>query len=147
MSADISTDTYVYPVLNYCFKVSIENNIVSFAKVSGLNMGVETQIVSEGGYNDLLHIMEASAKLPRSLRLEGGMYKSKNAILNRLRPGMRLEQGIVITVLGIDGEKEEVYTADGAFVTKWELSELNAENGQVLINTFEVAYTSLKRIS
>ena len=35
------------------------------------------------------------------------------------------------------------YAVDNAFVSKWEISDIDALSGQVLIDTFEVAYTDL----
>lgn len=137
---------YKQPMLNYRFRVLIEKHVVSFMKVSGLNRSVETEMVPEGGYSSMAHIMEIPAKSPKTLRLEGGIYKEKDALLNRLLPGMYLEQGVVVTVLGLDGTEEAVYVAENTFVTKWELSELNAESGQVLVNSFEIAYTNIKRM-
>lgn len=137
--------TYIHPMLNYRFRVSIENHLVPFMKVSGFNRSVEMEMVPEGGYSGMVHMMESPSKSPGTLRLEGGIYNGKDAILNQLLPGMYLEQGVVVTVLGLDSSIQAVYVAEDAFVSKWEISELNAENGQVLVNTFEIAYSKIKR--
>lgn len=142
----MSRNRYKQPILNYRFRVFIGKHSLSFMKVSGLNRSVETEVVSEGGYGSMMHIMESPSKSPKILRLESGVYRGKDAILNRLCPGMYLPEGVLVSVLGLDGEKKVVYAAENAFVTKWEISELNAENGQVLVSTFEIAYSNLKRV-
>ncbi|MDE5863264.1 MAG: phage tail protein [Lachnospiraceae bacterium] len=129
--------------LNYRFKVLIDNQPVSFAKVTGLNMNVETEMISEGGHNGTGYILEVPAKSSNVMRLERGIYKKDTSILAKLRPGMYLNQGVVVMVLGPGGEIQIKYSAERAVVTKWEVSELNAENGQVLVSTFEIAYTRL----
>lgn len=133
-------------MLNYRFKVLIDNQVASFSKISGLTMDVETEMIAEGGHNASGYIVEVPAKASKTLRLEGGIYKNSNSLLERLRPGMRLKQGLVIMVLGAYGNVQIKYSAERAYVTKWEVSELNAESGQVLIHTFEIAYTQLKII-
>ncbi len=133
-------------MLNYRFKVLIDNQVASFSKISGLTMDVETEMIAEGGHNASGYIVEVPAKASKTLRLEGGIYKNSNSLLERLRPGMRLKQGLVIMVLGTYGNVQIKYSAERAYVTKWEVSELNAESGQVLIHTFEIAYTQLKII-
>lgn len=133
-------------MLNYRFKVLIDNQVASFSKVSGLTMDVETEMIAEGGHNGSGYIVEVPAKASKTLRLEGGIYTNSNSLLERLRPGMYLKQGLVIMVLGAYGTVQTKYSAERAYVTKWEVSELNAENGQVLIHTFEIAYTQLKII-
>lgn len=133
-------------MLNYRFKVLIDNQVASFSKISGLTMDVETEMIAEGGHNASGYIVEVPAKAPKTLRLEGGIYKNSNSLLECLRPGMRLKQGLVIMVLGAYGNVQIKYSAERAYVTKWEVSELNAESGQVLIHTFEIAYTQLKII-
>ncbi len=133
-------------MLNYRFKVLIDNQVASFSKISGLTMDVETEMIAEGGHNASGYIVEVPAKASKTLRLEGGIYKNSNSLLERLRPGMRLKQGLVIMVLGAYGNVQIKYSAERAYVTKWEVSELNAESGKVLIHTFEIAYTQLKII-
>lgn len=133
-------------ILNYRFKVLIDNQVASFAKISGLHMDVETEVISEGGHNGSGYIVEVPAKGSKTLRMEGGVYKNSSSLLEKLRPGMYLRQGVVIMVLGKNGTIQIKYSAERAYVTKWEVSELNAENGQVLIHTFEIAYTQLKII-
>lgn len=129
---------------NYRFRVWIDNHKVSFSKVSGLSMSVETEMISEGGYNEYAHIVEAPAKSSKILRLERGVYTDNNSILRKLRPGMYLKQGVVIAVIGGNGKTVIKYAAENAFVTKWEIADLDAQNGQMLIDTFEIAYTELK---
>lgn len=127
-------------VTNYRFRVWIENREVSFSKISGLNMEVKTRMMSKGG---TAQITAVPAKNPPMLKLQRGAYKDGTSLLDKLRPGMYLEQGIIIAVLGRTGEIVMEYAIDNAFVSRWEISDIDALSGQVLIDTFEVAYTDL----
>lgn len=127
-------------VTNYQFQVWIENEKVSFSKISGLNMEVKTKVESKRGDGRLI---TAPANAPRKLRLQRGAYKDEKSLLNKLCPGMYLEQGIIIAVLGQTGEIVMIYAIDNAIVSKWEISEIDALRGQILVDTFEVTYTKL----
>lgn len=131
-------------ILNYRFKVLINNKVVSFAKVSGLNMDIETEVLAEGGHNGSGYIIAAPAKASKTLRLQRGVLTNDNSVLKKMQPGIYLNQGIVIMMLDMKGQTQIKYVAERALVTKWEVSELDAQSGQVLIDTFEVAYTQLK---
>ena len=131
-------------LMNYRFKVLLDNNTVSFSKVSGLNMEVETEMIVAGGQNHFGHIMETPVKRPHTLRMESGIYSAgRNQTLRKLRPGMYLQQGIVVMVCAAAGSVQLTYCAEQAYVTKWELSELSASSGSVLVNVFEAVYTKL----
>lgn len=133
-------------VQNYRFKVLINNNAAEFAKISGLGMDVETEMIAEGGYNGYGHAAVTPTKNNKTLRLERGVYSGENNVLGKLRPGMYLPQGIVVMVLGRNGDIVKKYAAEQVMVTKWELGELDASGGQVLIQTFEVTYAELKNL-
>lgn len=132
-------------LMNCRFRVLMDNTVVAFSKVSGLNSEIETEMIPEGGCNGSGHILESPSKSPGKLRMEGGIYSAgEDKLLKNLRPGMYLQQGIVVMVLGRDGSVKKQYCAEQAYVTRWELSELSGEHGGVLVNTFEAVYTQMK---
>lgn len=137
-------DAHKKLVLNYRFKVLIDNNTVSFARVSGLGMDREMEMLSEGGHSQGGYLTAGIQKNPRTLRLEGGVYSGDTSVLRKLRPGIWLRQGIVVMVLGKNGQTDVKYATGQAFVTKWEMADLDAEQGKMLVQTFEIAYTQLK---
>ncbi|MCM1180668.1 MAG: phage tail protein [Clostridium sp.] len=137
-------DVHSQLVSNYRFKVLIDNHVISFAKVSGLHMELETEMLSEGGHNGSGYIMAVPTKGAKTLRLQGGVLNCANSLMNKMSPGIYLRQGIVVMMLDMYGNTEIKYVAEQALVTKWEVSEIDAQNGQVLIHTFEIAYTQMK---
>ncbi len=131
--------------MNYRFRVLVDNAVVAFSRVSGLNAEVETEFIPGGGCCCSGHILESPSKSPGKLRMEGGLASAgAGKMLKNLRPGMYLKQGIVVMVLGRDGKMKLQYCAEQAYVTRWELSELNGESGGVLVNTFEAVYMTIK---
>ncbi|MDE6433950.1 MAG: phage tail protein [Lachnospiraceae bacterium] len=131
-------------VSNYRFKVLIDNHVMSFAKVSGLYMDLETEMLSEGGHNGSGYIAAVPTKGVKTLRLQSGVLNNANSIMDKMSPGIYLRQGLVVMMLDMHGNTEIKYVAERALVTKWEISEMDAQNGQVLIHTFEIAYTQMK---
>ncbi len=131
-------------VLNYRFKVLIDNNEISFAKVSGLGLDRETEVLFEGGHSQSGYIAASSQKSSRTLRLESGVYSDGSGVLSRLKPGISLPQGVVIMVLGKNGRIDVKYATGQALVTKWEVADMDAGQGKMLVDTFEIAYSQLK---
>ena len=136
-------DLHEQLVLNYRFKVLIENKVVSFTKVSGLGMDCEAEIFQEGGNGLGGEIAMAAKKSVKTLRMEGGVYSGNQSLLKTLKPGICLSSGIVIMVMGPKGQADIQFGTGKAFVTKWEVSDLDAEQGRTLVNTFEIAYMEL----
>ncbi len=128
-------------VLNYRFRVLIDNIVVAFSKISGLGMSRETEILSDGGNSLGGHMSPVVSKGPGTLRLERGVISKDTGITGKLRPGIYLSNGIVILVKGNKNKTLIKYGTGPAYVTKWEISDLDAEQGGVLVNTFEIAYT------
>ena len=134
-------------VLNYRFQVLIENESLSFARISGMGMEREVEILAEGGHGGGGKLQTTVSKHPRTLHMESGVCSQDNSKLKNIRPGFLLPQGIVIIVLGGDGKPGVKYATGQAVVTKWEVSDLDAEQGKILIDTFEIAYTNFRLIT
>lgn len=130
-------------VVNYRFKVLIDNYDVSFAKVTGIGMDAQMENIAEGGRNAGNYITSTVLNNAKTMHLETGVCKNSGNVLSRLRPGMMLNQGIVIMVMGYGGNIDVKYATDAALVTKWEVAALDAKQGEILIDTFEVAYSRL----
>ncbi len=135
--------THEQLVLNYRFKVLIDNKVLSFMKVSGLGMDYETETMAEGGSALGGRIAAAARKSARTLRMEGGVYGGGQSLLKTMKPGICLSSGIVIMVMNAKGKIDIKFGTGEAFVTKWEVSDLDAEQGRVLVNTFEITYMEL----
>lgn len=134
-------------VLNYRFQVLIENKSLSFARISGMGMDREAEILPEGGHSQGGYLRTAAPKQHKTLRMESGICSRESSDLKNLRPGIFLPQGIIIIVKGRDGNPAVKYATEQAFVTKWDVSDLDAEQGKILVDTFEIAYTQFSLLS
>lgn len=134
-------------VLNYRFQVLVENKSLSFARISGMGMEREAEILAAGGHSQGGNLRTAVPNRPRTLRMESGICSQQCSDLKNLRPGVFLPQGIVILVMDRDGNPAVKYATEQAFVTKWDVSDLDAEQGKILIDTFEIAYTKFSLLT
>lgn len=131
-------------IKNNRFLVFIGLKKLSFAKVSGLESEFSKEIYAEGG-NSELHIMKVPGTSLKTIRFERGV-QSKDIIIEMLKPGTYIS-GIQIIVLKENKKMYCEYYIDKAVVTKWEVSQMDAMDGNVLIETFEIEHTGIKKIT
>lgn len=134
-------------VFNYRFQVLIENESLSFTRISGMGMERRVKILTEGGHSQGGSLDTIASKHPRTLRMESGVYGQDSSKLKNLRPGIILPYGIIIIILGGDGKPSVKYATGQAVVTKWKVSDLDAEQGKILVDTFEIAYNDFSIVN
>ncbi len=126
------------------FLVTIDNVIVSFAKISNMEKSMEYEVLSEGGNNLSPRLLPLPQKQVKTLRMERGIQE--NIIpLFRFGPGTVIKTGIGIAVLDAGNRLIARYKVEGTTVVKWEMGALDAQSNGVLLETFEVTYTNIKR--
>jgi len=131
-------------VKNNHFWVFIGVMKISFAKVTGFEQDVDKEYIVEGGVNDYGIQLIVPKKERRILRFERGL-QTWNPVLTRMKPGVHIPAGITVIIMNDRNVPVQVYHASDCVVTKWEVGEFNANTGEVLIETFEVSYTSCDR--
>lgn len=139
-----------YQITGFHFKVSfndLEGNTesdIQFQSVSGLNVQYDTESYKEGGENRFEHVVPTRSKYS-DLVLKRGIFRPgdsgitqwcKNAFDNMQFKPLNLE------VILLDQEHEPLlqWNVVHAYPKNWKLSDLNAEKGEVLIETFELNY-------
>lgn len=135
---------------NYSFQVVLgavtgyKPEAISFARVSGLQSGLDFEPLQEGGYNSDVHILHNPAKSNGTLTLERGVAQKKGW-MDRMKPGVHLGTWLRISLIDTKTKKvvRSYSIADGV-VTKWELSPLDAMGHEVLIEKLEIQYIGLK---
>lgn len=130
-----------YPVIGNKYYVILGTFITSFSKVSGIVLkSSQLTAVNEGGSNKP-YIMRDIKKDFNTMTFEKG-YGTLDVMdmINKIT---------VLTVLikGNSGEITGVYYTDRAVVQKIELSQLEANTSQPLIQSMTIAYNSLKKSS
>jgi phage tail-like protein len=138
------------PVAFY-FSVSIDGESLPFKEVSGLDTEMELESVSEGGENSFLlqlpkqlkhgNLVLKGAKLPLGSKFISWV---KNTLENSFDTAIDPKLAVVCLL----NEKTEplcTWSCDKAFPVKWSVDALDADKNSVLIETVELAYSTVKR--
>ena len=136
-----------FPVLGFYFNVVFKNlgtkkfdNL--FQSVSGLTVDLETEEITEGGENRFKHTLPVRSKYSKLVLKRGLLIDSevvswcKDALqIFKIKP-----KDIDIVLLGEDHQALKTWSLKNAFPIKWSLSDFNAEENKVVIETLELSY-------
>lgn len=148
-------DVFYYPPMGFRFKVSfsIINGDFSFQSVSGLTSEVVTETYSEGGQNQYDHVLPVKTQYP-GLVLKRGLWvrNPEGADGNKYDQGLQqwfllMMQSLRVSPADIDivllSPKENAlmnWKVIRAWPKKWAISDFNAQENQVVIETMELHY-------
>jgi phage tail-like protein len=116
-----------------------------FQSVTGLDASIETETVKEGGENRYEHIIPVRRKYG-PLVLKRGLLKLKDSALSQwFRRAFEDEvveplQSVEIQLLNEDHVPLMLWSAIWVWPKSWKMGELNAERGEVMIETLELNY-------
>ena len=143
-------NTY-YPPVNFYFKVVFDdfsgNKVdVSFQSVGGLDVQFDTENFKEGGENRFEHVMPSRTKYP-DLVLKRGVIRpgtGKSDITDWIKKAVEefnIEpRNLHIYLLNQKGDPLFSWYVIHAWPKSWKMTELNAEKGEVFIETIELNY-------
>jgi phage tail-like protein len=136
-----------YPPPGFHFKVEVlgllpSDHDVRFTEVGGLSVEMATEEVAEGGENRFLQKFPTRAKYPDLVLKRGLLVRSEV-----LRWIEQCIQGYAIAPKNVDvkllnEEHQPLMTwhVVNAYPTKWSVSDLNATNNAVVIETLQLTY-------
>lgn len=144
----------LYPPVGFHFKVEfdlsgINENDFRFQEVSGISTELETTTIKEGGENRFLHHLPVRAKY-NDLVLKRGLLNDstlldwcKDAIENlSISP-----TNVWVTLLNEQQEPLQTYSFINAWPKKWSISDFNAQESRLVVETLELAYQYFKIIN
>ena len=131
-------------------KQPADNNVYSsiemrFQSVTGLDASIETETVKEGGENRFEHVIPVRRKYG-PLVLKRGLLRLQDSVLSQwFRRAFEEEkveplQNVQIQLLNENHEPLLFWSASWVWPKSWKVGELNAERGEVLIETLELNY-------
>lgn len=138
------------PVAFY-FQVKIGNEEFAFKEVSGLSAEMETEPIPEGGVNDYVHLLPKQIKHGNLVLKRALMPTKRNDVvwIKKILEGdfsVAIQpRDVIVNLLGADGTPIYTWSCSRAYPVKWEVDTLDAEKNSVLIETLELAYTTIKR--
>lgn len=145
--------TPYYPPVNFFFRVIFHGAGIkgetSFQEVSGLNVSIGTEEVKEGGLLGYTHKLPTNVnytnlQLKRGLVPNSGVQKWIEAAVNEFK-----FTPITVSIQLLNEKDQPIMTwvADNAWPVKWEISRFNSQSNEVVLETLEIAYNSLKVVA
>jgi len=136
-----------YPPVGFHFLVEVGNppttgNDLRFTEVSGLSAEMGTEDVPEGGENRFVQKYPTRAKYPELVLKRGLLLGS--ALRDWFRECIEEQkitpQVVFVKLLNEEHQPLVTWRLVGAFPTKWAVSDLNASNSAVVIESLQMYY-------
>jgi phage tail-like protein len=140
-----------YPVTGYYYAVRLASAAVtdpdaSFKDVSGLSVELAVEELGEGGENRFKHRLPTGAKYT-NLVLKRGLLASSSPFFQWCSKTLQgnlvqpiVPSGILVVLLDENSAPLKTWSVVNAWPVKWSVSDFNAMDGQVVIETLEIAY-------
>lgn len=136
-----------YPPVSFHFKVeftgiSSHEADIQFQTVSGLSVDIETEEFAEGGENRFKHRFPIRSKFPNLVLKRGLVLDSK--LIKWCRDAIESFQfepiDLTVKLLNADHEPLMTWNVVNAYPVKWNVTDLNAEENKLSIETIELSY-------
>lgn len=140
-----------YPPAGFHFRVEVmdlppNDNDVRFTEVSGLSVEMVTEEIPEGGENRFVQKYPIRAKYPE-LVLKRGLLRNSEVVnwIRQCIEGFVIQpRNIVISLLNEEHQPLMTWHVVNAYPTKWAVSDLNASNNAVVIESMQLFYQYFK---
>lgn len=116
-----------------------------FNKVSGLSSTVQTDVISEGGFNnEMMHI--PSRVSHDNLVLKRGFVDSGNSLTSKefsvaMNQFISIPGEVLVTLNDPNGDPLEAWLFRNAIPVKWENSDLDSDENGIFMESMEFAYS------
>ncbi len=135
-----------YPPVGFHFKVEFvgigNDNDIRFQSVSGLAIEYDTESFKEGGENRFEHKLPLRTKYA-DLSLKRGMLTDSKVIEWCMKAFVNREfKPVQVNVILLNEKHEPLkrWEVIDAWPKKWSVSDLNAQENSVVIETLDLAY-------
>lgn len=135
-----------YPPVGFHFKVEFvgigNDNDIRFQSVGGLSVEYDTESFKEGGQNRFEHKLPVRTRYP-DLSLKRGMLKDSKVIEWCTKAFVNREfqlADVNVTLLNDRHEPIKTWHFVGAWPKKWSVSDFNAQENSLVIETLDLCY-------
>lgn len=124
---------------------------IRFQSVTGLDVQIDRETIKEGGVNEFEHSIPGRTKYT-TLTLKRGILKPEdsgltewchNAFQNRKFKPL---ETVLIELMNNDRDTILKWQLSHVWPVSWKIGELNAERGEVLLETLELNYNRFKLV-
>lgn len=143
-------DFYIPPVA-FFFEVDVDGgqkNDSSFKEVSGIEIEMDVEEISEGGNNNYRHRLPGRSRY-HNLVLKRGLVKENTAlhewITNSILSEANLDEPIekkkiTVNLNNPDGTPVLSWSFENAYPVKWSVSSFNSQENSLVVETLEFAF-------
>lgn len=141
--------TYYPPVgfqFSIHFSISDQDKDSKFQSVSGLSVEYETETIKEGGENRFVHELPIRTKY-NTLILKRGLLVDSDVVkwcLDAFENRSFEPSDIQINLLNEELKPLKTWSVVHAWPKKWSVSDFNAEENAIVIETLELSYRYFK---
>ena len=142
-----------YQTVNFHFSVSFALDgakavDVKFQSVTGLDGTVDIETIKEGGENHYEHVVPTRRKYGPLILKRGLLSPALSGVTTWLQKAFddgKFEPLNTVQVTLLDEEHQPLmhWVVNNVWPRSWKLGELNAERGEILIETLELNYNKL----
>jgi phage tail-like protein len=144
---------FEYPPVGFHFSVVFElfpqlPNDFRFQSVEGLTVDVETEDFKEGGENRFVHKLPTRTKYS-DITLKRGMFLGSGIVLwcrNAIESFNFQPTNVIITLLNSDHIPIAAWYVVNAFPIAWSVSDFNAEENKVVVESIKLRYNYFKTL-
>lgn len=135
-----------YPPPGFHFKVEVvgisNDNDARFTEVNGLTVEMGTEEVAEGGENRFTQKFPGRAKYPELVLKRGLLVQSQitDWIRQCIEDYVITPKNIDVKLLNEDHQPLMTWHLVNAYPTKWSLSDFNASNSAVAVESLQFFY-------
>ena len=143
-----------YPPVGFHFRVEFQgiDGLATidtyFQEVSGLSFDIEPETVKEGGENRFSYKLPTRASYPnlvlkRGLLTDSGLMSWVNDAVETMEVSLAT---VIVSLLNENHEPLQTWRCVNAWPQKWSISNFNAENSELVVETLELVYQYYKII-
>lgn len=146
------TDAF-YQAVNFHFSVEFNMNTaktadIRFQSVTGMDSTVDTETIREGGENHFEHVIPTRRRYGPLVLKRGLLTHSASGITTWLQKAFdkgeyQVIPSVLIFLLDENHQPLMNWRINNVWPRSWKIGELNAERGEVLIETLELNYNYL----
>ncbi|WP_161887915.1 phage tail protein [Pontibacter russatus] len=142
----------LYQTVNFHFRVGFrlgtETFDMRFQSVTGLDATLETESIREGGENRYEHVVPVRRKYGPLVLKRGLLSPTESGLTAWFKEAFDDEKvtpipDVDIMLLNEESQPLMYWTVNNVWPRSWKIGELNAERGEVLIETLELNYNRL----
>ncbi len=139
-----------YPPVGFHFAVrfgiSDQDNDTRFQSVSGLSVEYETETINEGGENRFVHEIPVRTSYS-NLVLKRGMMVDSTVVkwcIDAFENRSFQPTDVQVILLNENHEPLRTWSVVRAWPKRWSVSDFNAEDNSIVIETLELSYRYYK---